>query len=288
MRLIKMVLFCFFPLTFVWATGDSSLILAVKKAEKQLDARMGIAVYDLETMRHWEYRGNERFPLTSTFKTFACGALLWRVDGQKESLERVVEFGESALVEYSPITQKFAGKEGMSLFDLCEATLLTSDNSAANFILKEIGGPEAVTSFLRLLGDGSTRLDRWETDLNEGTPGDARDTTTPLAMAESFRKLLLEDVLLVESRQQLKQWLVDNQVSAALLRKSVPKDWVVADRTGAGGYGSRSITALMWPPERKPVVVALYLTQTSASFEARNQAIAEIGTSIVQAVFEKE
>lgn len=276
---------CLLALPFTLHASDSNeLIDSVRQIEARLDARVGIAVHDLESERSWQYHADERFPLSSTFKTLACAALLQQVDAGQKQLTQTVTFTESELVSYSPVTEAFVGTEGMTLSSLCEATLSMSDNSAANFILDAIGGPQSVTQFVRSIGDDTTRLDRWETELNEAIPGDERDTTTPNAMAMALETLMLGEALSPASRQQLTQWLKNNQVGDALFRAVVPDDWTVADRTGAGGYGSRSITALMWPPQRQPVVATLYITETEASFEERNTAIADIGAAIVTAI----
>lgn len=263
------------------------LIEAVQHLERKLDARIGIAVHDLETGRSWQHRSDERFPMASTFKTLACAALLDRADAGEETLDRIVVFGEDKLVTYSPVTEKRTGPPGMSLFELCEATLTTSDNTAANLVLEALKGPESVTDFARSLGDDFTRLDRWETELNEATPGDPRDTTTPAAMAASLEKLVLGDALSPESRRQLVAWLEGNRVGDALLRAGLPEDWTVADRTGAGGHGTRANTAILWPQassERQPIVAAVYITETEASFAERNAAIAKIGQAIAATI----
>lgn len=160
--------------------------------------------------------------------------------------------------------------------------MATSDNTAANLVLNAIGGPSSVTGFVRGLGDTITRLDRTETTLNEATPGDPRDTTTPNAMVNNLRKLVLGDTLSDSSRDKLISWLRGNRVSDNLLRAAVPQDWKIGDRSGAGGYGSRSITAVLWPPNRKPLVLAIYITETGATFDERNSAIADIGRVVVK------
>ena len=229
---------------------------------------------------------DERFAMSSTFKTLACGALLEQVDEGRLALDTEVSFDESALVTYSPVTEQYAGHQPITLFELCDATMTTSDNTAANLILEALGGPEAITAFARRLDDSVTRLDRFETELNEATPGDERDTTTPNAMLATLETLVLGDVLTPESRQQLQDWMKGNAVADGLFRAAMPFDWVIADRTGAGGYGSRSITAIIWPPEQAPTVVVFYLTETDASFEARNEAIASLG-KVVQAYLDE-
>lgn len=266
------------------AAEKDPLVTTVERIADKLEARVGFSAYDLESGRRWEYQGDQRFPIASTFKTLACAALLHKVDAGEEQLDRSVSFTASDLVNYSPITEKYADLQAMTLSELCEATLTTSDNTAANLVLQALGGPEEVTKFARLMGDEVTRLDRWEIELNEALPGDLRDTTTPNAMVGNFQELLLGDVLSPGSRDQLRDWLERNQVAEDLFRAVVPATWTVADRTGAGGFGSRSITAIMWTEDRKPVIVAVYITQTEASLPASNAAIAEIGAAIVAAV----
>ncbi|UZE97318.1 class A beta-lactamase [Alkalimarinus alittae] len=267
-----------------FADDDNSLITTVERIADELGARVGFGAYDLESGQRWEYHADQRFAMSSTFKTLACAALLHRVDAGQENLDRKVSFSESDLVTYSPVTEKYAGGQAMTLSDLCEAALTMSDNTAANLILRVLGGPANVTSFARGLGDGVTRLDRWETDLNEAAPGDQRDTTTPNAMVTNLQDLLLGDALSAKSRGRLRDWLERNQVADGLFRAVVPEGWIVADRTGAGGFGSRSITAIIWPPERQPIIVALYLAETEAPFSKRNDAISEIGKALIVTV----
>lgn len=263
---------------------DRDLLHLIRSTESALNARVGVTVNVLDSDLNWEYGGNDRFPMSSTFKTIACAALLFRVDSGQEQLNRLIEFTEEDLVSYSPVTESKAGAPGMTLAELCEATITVSDNTAGNLILKAIGGPEALTQFTRSLGDEFTQLNRWETELNEAVPGDLRDTTTPNAMAGLLTKLIFGDKLSMESRTQLETWLKNNQVGDALLRAGIPDNWEIGDKTGAGGYGSRSIAAVMWPPGSNPIITTIYITETDASFDDRNAAIAELGKAIVSAV----
>ncbi|MCG2581573.1 MAG: class A beta-lactamase [Marinobacter sp.] len=270
-------------MTFTFSlTHASPLLEVVKAVEQRLDARVGVTLYDSATGETWDYQGDARFPMTSTFKTLACAALLARVDGGTEDLNRRITFKKDDLVIYSPVTETRTGEPGMTLGEICEATMATSDNTAANLVLNAIGGPDSVTGFVRALGDKITRLDRTETTLNEAAPGDPRDTTTPNAMVNNLRKLVLSDTLANDSRNKLISWLKGNRVSDNLLRSVLPRDWQIGDRSGAGGYGSRSIAAVLWPPNREPLVLAIYITETEASFDERNKAIAEIGRVVVK------
>ncbi|MEO9529329.1 class A beta-lactamase [Roseibium sp.] len=256
------------------------LARAVEDISSRLSARVGVAVIDTQTGSRWSHKGDERFPTNSTFKAFLCAALLDAGAKGTAAPERRVTIRRGDIVSYSPVTEKRIDGAPVSLRDLCEITVTISDNAAANLVLEEIGGPQGLTAYLRGIGDDVTRVDRWEPDSNSGIPGDERDTTSPNAAADTLRKLVLEKTLPDEARQTLSNWLVGNKVGNATLRAGLPDGWRIADKTGAGANGSRNNIAVIWPAGRKPVVIAIYITQTTASFEQRNKAIAELGTAL--------
>lgn len=260
-------------------TDQIALTANVKKIEARLGARIGVSVYDTNNSNTIQYKGDQRFPLTSTFKAPACAVVLARVDSNEEDLNRAIPIHPQDIVIYSPITEKYVNKT-MTIAELCTATITLSDNTAGNLILKSIGGPSGFTQFMRKLGDKKTQLSRWEPELNEATPGDRRDTTTPNAITKSLNKLLLGNKLSASSKQQLTQWMIDDKVANGLIRSILPSDWRIGDKTGAGNYGSRAIVAIIWPPKKKPALVSIYITQTTASMDECNQAIVEISNVI--------
>eukprot|EP00903_Cladosiphon_okamuranus_P001262 g1260.t1 len=260
------------------------LATAVQDAESRLSARIGVSVMDLETGQSWQHRADERFPTNSTFKAFLCAALLDAGDKGTANPEREVVIRKSDIVSYSPVAKEHVDGDPFTIRELCEITVTISDNAAANHVMKELGGPEAVTAFLRSIGDDVTRVDRWEPDSNTGIPGDARDTTSPNAAAATLKKLVLEETLSEGARQTLTGWLIGNKVGNATLRAGLPEGWRIADKTGAGANGSRNNIAVIWPDGRKPVVIAIYITQTAAFFDARNAAIAKIGRALAESL----
>ncbi|KLV01288.1 beta-lactamase [Photobacterium aphoticum] len=251
----------------------------IQAIEQTLSAHIGVAVLDTQNNTRWSYKGDERTPLTSTFKTLACAKLLHDAENNTLALIDTVTIKASELVTYSPVTEKWVGK-AIPVVQACEATMFTSDNTAANIVIHAVGGPDKITAFLRQSGDAVTQLDRFEPALNEATLGDVRDTTTPNAMTQTLNTLLFKNGLSKQNQQQLIDWMVGNQVTGNLLRSVLPQGWTIADRSGAGGHGARSITAVVWPEDRAPVIIAIYVMQTEASFDARNQAIVTIGQAI--------
>lgn len=244
--------------------------------------RLGVAILDPERSATVNHRGGERFAMCSTFKVLACAALLARIDRGEDRLDRRVFFAEKDVLTYSPASKAFAGPSGMTLDAICEAALTLSDNTAANLILAAIGGPSGVTAFARAIGDGTTRLDRIEPELNEATPGDPRDTTTPLAMLDDLSRILLGDILSAASRAHLEGWMVASKTGRRRLRAGLPKDWTVGDKTGGGDHGATNDIAVIKPPGRGPLLVTAYFAEAPGPMEGREQVLAEIGRIVAE------
>ncbi|HEX3700300.1 MAG TPA: class A beta-lactamase [Phenylobacterium sp.] len=255
------------------AAGDDPRIAAL---EARLGGRLGVAALDLGNGRRLRHRAGERFPMCSTFKLMAVAAILHRVDTACERLDRQVLVDRADVVGWAPVTGKHVGQK-LSLEALCAAALDFSDNGAANLILNALGGPQGVTGYARSIGDRVTRLDRRELALNEATPGDPRDTTTPDATVGNLRKLLVEDRLSPASRKRLADWLVADQMGLDRIRAGVPAGWRVGDKTGTGGHNATNDVAILWPPGRAPILVAAYSHGSARRIEARQAALAEVG-----------
>lgn len=259
------------------AGGRSDAAVRLAALERRHGGRLGVAMLDTGSGRRVIHRGDERFLLCSTFKALLVAAVLARVDRGEERLDRRVVFGPGAVLSYAPVTSRHAGGPGMRVDALCEAAITVSDNTAANLLLASLGGPAAVTRFVRGLGDPVTRLDRIEPALNLGSPGDRRDTTTPNAMLDTLRTLLLGNALEQSSRQRLAGWMRACSTGAAQLRAGIPAGWVVGDKTGSGRHGETNDVAVVWPPHRKPLLVTAYYADSPADLDTRKAVLAEVG-----------
>jgi beta-lactamase class A len=263
--------------------GFRQLEAALRGIEAARGGRLGVAVLDTASGGAAGHRATERFPLTSTFKLLAAGAVLARVDAGRMRLDERIRYGRDELVTYSPVTERHAGANGMTVGALCEATMTLSDNTAANLLLRGLGGPEGLTAWLRSIGDDVTRLDRWETALNEARPGDPRDTTTPAAMLATMQRLTLGDVLSPGGRAQLLAWLRANRTGDTRLRAGLPPGWQAGERTGTGPNGTSNDVGLLWPPNGRPLLVAAYLTEGAADMATRDAALADVGAAVAAA-----
>lgn len=264
--------------------ADDGLVGSLAAIEGALGGRIGVAIHDTDSGRRWAHRGDERFPMCSTFKLLAAAAILERVDDGSDTLERRVVIREQDLVDYSPVLESRVGGKGVTLATICRAAVTLSDNTAGNMMLKAIGGPEGFTAFMRSLGDGVTRLDRREPELNTAIPGDDRDTTSPRAMTASVETLLFGKTLSPRSRRQLSEWMLDCKTGDGKLRAGLPKRWRIGEKTGGGANGTSNDVAALWPPIRDAVIVSVFTTGSTASPEARNAAIAAIGKALAEKI----
>jgi beta-lactamase class A len=252
----------------------------IASIEAHSGGRIGLAALDTGSGKRVEYRASERFPMCSTFKLLAAAAILRRVDRKQEKLDRFVPYGEKDILEYAPVTKEHLREGGMSLGALCQAAIEQSDNTAGNLLLDAIGGPVGLTDFARSLGDQVTRLDRKEPELNSAITGDDRDTTTPAAMQADLLQLLTSDALSQSSRHQLEEWLQGNTTGASMIRAGVPAIWKVGDKTGRCGNGATNDVAILRPPGRALILVAIYTIGSSAPSNERDTVLANV-TKIV-------
>lgn len=273
---------------------------AMHAIEQRIGGRIGVATLNTavsDGLDFLGYRSNERFAMCSTFKWLLAAHMLWMGDRQPDFLQSRVLYNEADLLEHAPVAREHIsdgplGRMGeMTVEQMCEAIVEVSDNTCANALLRGAAmGPEGFTRFLRSTGDGVTRLDRYELELNEVPPGDERDTTTPDIMARNLRSFLLAHVelgaapLSQSSREKLIGWMIESPTGRERLRAGLPSDWRVGDKTGTwnGATNATNDVAIAWPPGRAPIVIASYLSASTVEPRDRNAAHAEIARIVAE------
>lgn len=256
-------------------SGPDATARALAELEASAGGRLGAAFLDSATGRTGGHRTDERFALCSTFKWPLSAVVLHAVESGKLTLDRRIAYGAGDLMPNSPVTQRNAAKGAMTVAELMEATITTSDNAAANLLLPLIGGPAGMTKQLRAWGDAVTRIDRIEPDMNLVTKDDPRDTTTPAAMAALLRTILFGDALSPASRTRLIEWGAAATTGPKRLRAGLPTGWRISHKTGtamAPGMGNKyNDIAAVTPPGKPPVLIAAYYESAVESDEIRGE-----------------
>ncbi|OKK06648.1 class A beta-lactamase [Streptomyces sp. CB03234] len=265
------------------AAGRASAIGRLRALERRHGARLGAVARNTVTGATVLYRADERFPMCSTFKTLAAAAVLRDLDRHGEVLAKRIRYTRDDLVENSDTSEEYLAT-GMTVAELCWAAICHSDNTAANLLLRELGGPAAVTRFCRSIGDGTTRLDRWEPELNTCEPWRVEDTTTPAAIAGTYERLVLGTALNRPDRERLTGWLLANTTSTYRFRAGLPADWRLADKTGGGAYGTNNDVGVAWTPDGTPVVLAVLTTKPAQDAPADNPLVRDAASVLAAAV----
>jgi beta-lactamase class A len=252
---------------------------ALALIEKKHGGRLGVFALDTGSGRTLIHRADERFLMCSTFKGLLAGLTLARVDAGQESLSRMVPYRESDLIFTSPVTKAHVGQGAMSVGDLTQATLEYSDNTAAILLMRSAGGPAGLTAFVRRLGDTVTRCDRYE-PLSNHDSGEL-DTTSPRAMAVAARELLLGSVLTPESKATLEAGMKVCKPGVRRIRAALPADWTIGDRPGENVTEESNDYAIVRPPGRAPLMIAVFYDAPNIKTAAREAVIRETGEAFV-------
>ncbi|MFJ8210215.1 class A beta-lactamase [Streptomyces sp. NPDC096033] len=259
---------------------------ALARLEREHGARLGVYALDTGTGRAVTHRADELFPMCSLFKTLAAAAVLRDLDHDGSVLARRIHYTaedvrRSGISEWTKRADNLAN--GLTVAELCEVSITYSDNTAANLLLRELGGPSAVTRFARSLGDRVTRLDRWEPELNTAEPDRVTDTTTPRAIGRTYARLVLGDVLDRPDRELLTQWLCANTTSSARFRKGLPAEWRLGDKTGGGSHGTNNDVGIAWRPHGAPLVLAVLTTKPAEDAALDNELVARTAQVLAEA-----
>ncbi|HWO09018.1 MAG TPA: class A beta-lactamase [Polyangiaceae bacterium] len=248
---------------------------SLPQVEQTTRGRLGVFALDTQTGQALEHRADERFAMCSTFKWVLAAQVLARVDRSLLSLAERIPYGPADVLEHAPVARQHVNEGSMSVEDLARASVVVSDNTAANLLLAKLGGPAGFTQFVRSVGDSTTRLDRIEPELNGNLPGDERDTTSPRAMVHLMGQILTGSVLSSAGRERLLGWLKACETGKNRLRAGLPPEWVVGDKTGTGDTACNDV-AIAFPPGRAPVLIAVYLSHDVEPLDLVQKAHADV------------
>ena len=288
-KLLFVVMLCLFSSTFAGEDKLNAVFQTVSQKLNQLEIQnhvdIGLSAIETYNNTHINFNANKRFPMDSTSKVMTVAAILKKSESDPAFLKQRIFFTENDVRKsgYAPITSKYV-KDGMTIFNLCAAALEYSDNAAVNQLMKIVGGPNQVTQFARSIGDQKYFLVRWEPKLNSAIPNDKRNATTPEAMADSVQKLVLGHALNNSQRALLRSWMKHCKTGDHRIRAGVPNDYLVADKTGTGGYGSIGDIGVIWRAHQSPVVLVVYVRQNEKNARTPDKVIAQATKILMNAI----
>ena len=250
---------------------------------------LGVEVYNTVSGMAVGINQDRRFGHASSFKLSLAALLLQRHAAGLIDADRHVTWSEADMIAHAPFTRERLAN-GATLRELARATQITSDNPAANILLRNLGGPAGLTAFWRSIGDEVSRVDRYEPEMNNVPTAEFRDTTTPAAMARTVAKIVYGDVLPEAERAELKGWMVATETGLKRVRAGLPEGWVAGDKTGSSGligteYNYIDIGFAEGPKGEGPLTFACYFRARQADDDM--QARAELTLSRVGKVIKE-
>ena len=248
--------------------------------------RIGVAALDLSSGREITVLGDQRFPLASTSKIAIAATFLEGVDKGRWSLTS--EFPLMLPVNSVPLsTAKAPVRKGqyMAAVDLIELMLTRSSNPAADALLAAVGGPTAVTDWVRRAKIGEFDLTRdiatLVRDDGEFDPAshiDQRDSATPKAMVQLLSGIYQGRWLSPASRKILVGAMERCRTGIHRIPAMMPDAVTVAHKTGSL-HNTSSDIGLLTAPDGRTIALAIYVTG-QGSRGNREKRIASIARAI--------
>jgi len=300
-------------------TGRLQQALATA-ARRARPGTLGLAVLDVRSGARAGVRADEPFPMMSVFKAPVAAALLAQVEQGSLSLAQEVTVTRADLRDGSAVpsigAQVEAGRTSFTIERLLQGAVSESDNTAVDALLRVMGGPSVVMAFLRAHGIDGMRIDLDEGGIsdifNDLRPGqvapsnesdqafdqrrqrgyraflaDPRNRSTPAAAVEFLRKLQGGELLSPASTQQLLR-LMAGQTLPNRLRAGVPQGVGFADKCGTSSTQQGRVAAyndigIMTWPDGRIVIIAAFLSDSSASALQRDALLADLARAVAVA-----
>lgn len=264
------------------------LAAELRLIEADANGTLGVEIFDTVSGLSVGLNQDRRFGHASSFKFSLAALLLQRHAAGLIDADTHVTWTEADMLNHAPFTRERMAT-GATLRELARATQTTSDNPAANILMRKLGGPAGLTAFWRSIGDEVSRVDRYEPEMNLVPTGEFRDTATPAAMARNVAKIIYGDVLPEPERAELKSWMIATETGLRRVRAGLPEGWVAGDKTGTSGlvglteYNYIDIGFAEGPKGEGPLTFACYFRarQTEDDMLPRGElALARVGKVI--------
>lgn len=301
---------------FVQLSAVEAQFSEIEQASK---GRLGAAVITSDASHY--SRRHERFSLQSVMKLMASMAALDRVDQGKWKLDqKYVVTRADMSISHQPLLDRLGKKQSITvtLADLIELAVTESCSASADFMIRKLGGPSAVNTFLNKNGITGMSINRQERDLQTDVVGlkwkpafidndafeaairrqpvsrldaaykrymsDTRDTTTPEAMGQLLRKLVTGKLLSPKSNRYLIKVMERTKTGPDRLRAGIPAGWKLGNKTGTSSthrgiaWATNDVGFARRPSGEWVVIVAL-LKGSTLKPEGRADALRQVAAA---------
>lgn len=309
-----------FVLTLPLCAADSSAKITkqLQLVARTTDGILGVSAVHIESGRSVSLRGGESFPMASAVKIPFAVQLMSLVDEGHLDLDRIISLSPRDLHPGSGRLTELFFHPGvsLSLANLMELMVVISDNTAADLVLREAGGPAAVTSRMRALGLSGIRVDRsiamliadwvgirnvppeeeWTRDMwdrmENAVPdaehmrarrkqwSDPRDTATPDDMTKLLVHIWKKDLLTPVNADVLLGMMERCQTGKLRIKGMLPQGTTVAHKSGTLGGIVDDVGVITLPDNQGHIAISVFTKANTKTEELAEKAVAEVSRTL--------
>ncbi len=299
----------------------AGLAETIKSLWVNFDGRVGISILPLDSSWIVSQRGDEPMPQQSVSKLWVALTFLSQVDAGKLNLSERVTLRKSDLAVFHQPLAEMIGEDGYmtSLSELLERAMTQSDNLANDFLLRRVGGPDAVRAFLASRALSGIRFGPGEKLLQAGTAGltfrpeysvgrafqaaraklspevrqaafdgylaNPPDGASPNGIARALIKLKRGELLSLESTSRLLGLMAASETGKQRLHAGVPEGWGFAHKTGTGQdlngrVAGYNDVSIMTAPDGAAYAVVVMIATTTQRVPARQELMQGVSSSV--------
>ena len=282
-RILSALVFFCVPLV-AQSSSTSDLRSQIERISRDANGRVGVALTLLESGESVTLHGDQRFPMQSVYKLPIGMAVLNQADQGRLKLEQKVRVTRKDFVsagQRSPIRDNYPRGVEVSVRELLRLTVSESDGTTSDVLLRLVGGPQAVMSYLRGLGINGIVVADTEKAMGRDRSVQYRNWASPEAMVKLLNAIHKGDGLSSSSRALLLQLMTETPTGPQRIKGLLPAGTVVAHKTGSSGEVNGLAPAtndvgLITLPNEKRVAVAVFVSDSKADTAAREKVIARI------------
>ena len=268
---------------------NDSLQSQVMQIASLARGRVGVSAIILETGETLAtLNPKDHFPMQSVYKLPISMAVMKQVDDGKLKLDQKVRIAKQDYVgaaAYSPVRDQNPNGAELTVDELLRYTLIESDGTTSDALMKLAGNASAVQSYLTGLQVNDLTVINTEKEFSQDSTFQYRNYATPESAVNLLRALWERRGLSAASQALLLKYMTESKPGAKRLKGLLPPGTIVAHKTGTSGT-EKGITAatndigIITLPNGKHLAIAVFVSDSPTDEGTREGVIAQISKAI--------
>lgn len=284
-KLFNVILLTIFTTTISFAQQNSALFFSVDSIAKTTNGKVSVAVLNFETRDAFGYNNQEKLPMLSVFKFPIALAILSKIDKGEFSLQHKIHVTPKDMIKntWSPMRDSFPdGNVNITFENLLKLMVSQSDNIACDILLHHFGCEKKLQKYIRKLGIEDFAVKHNEVGMHKNWSNQYKNWSTTNAMNHLLELFFTEKILSKTNTDFLYQIMVETTTGSNKIVKLLPKETVVAHKTGFSGSNDKGLTAanndigIITLPNGQHIALSIFVSDATTDNIIIEDAIAKI------------